>query len=329
MKLSPGLSLGLFLGGTAALAADYEPPRTPDGVPDLQGTWTSATLTNLERPEEVDGLVLTPEQATALEERNYRQFDAATNPDAGPPEVGGNVGAYNAFWIDPGNRLAVINGEIRSSHIVDPADGRVPYTAAGRQRLGELVALSRGRDGPEQRQLGDRCIVGYGSSGGPPMLPVLYNNNYQIVQSPGYVMILVEMNHDARIVRIGGEHLPDHVTPWLGDSIGWWEDDTLVVETTNVNPDQAYRPAIRHVLHLPGSATVTERFTRVAEDQILYEFTVDDAEAYTQAWRGEIPLRATEASIYEYACHEGNYALPGILGGARAEERAAAEGGAQ
>jgi hypothetical protein len=137
-------------------------------------------------------------------------------------------------------------------------------------------------------------------------------------------MILVEMNHDARIVRLGHEHLPAHVRPWLGDSIGWWEADTLVVETTNLRPDQEYRPEIRHSLYVPSSATVTERFTRVANDEILYEFTVEDREAYTQAWRAEIPLRATPSLIYEYACHEGNYALPGILGGARAAERSVA-----
>jgi len=161
------------------------------------------------------------------------------------------------------------------------------------------------------------------------MLPVLYNNNYQIVQSPGHVLILVEMNHDARIVRIDGEHLPDHVRPWLGDSIGWWEGDTLVVETTNFHPDQEFRPAILHTLYLPFDAKVTERFTRVADDVILYEFEVEHPTHYTQSWRAQIPLNAAAGPIFEYACHEGNYALPSILAGARAEERAALEGEAQ
>ncbi|HEY5624685.1 MAG TPA: hypothetical protein VIV14_13065 [Gammaproteobacteria bacterium] len=325
MRMEAGLLIAAIAGVNTGFAQDYEVPRTRSGVPDLQGIWTSETLTNLERPDGVEDLVVAPEQAAAVERANAAQFEAVSDPEGtGAFEAGSNVGAYNEFWIDPGNRLAVINGEIRSSHIVDPPDGRVPYTAAGRQRLRELAALAQGRDGPEQRHLGDRCIVGYGSSGGPPMLPVLYNNNYQIVQSPGYVMILVEMNHDARIVRMGGEHLPVQVTPWLGDSIGWWEGDTLVVETTNVHPGQAYRPAIRHVLYVPGTATVTERFTRIADDEMLYEFSVSDPEAYTRTWRGEILFRASNEAIYEYACHEGNYALPGILGGARTEERAAA-----
>jgi hypothetical protein len=142
-------------------------------------------------------------------------------------------------------------------------------------------------------------------------------------------MILVEMNHDARIVRIGGEHLPEHVRRWLGDSIGWWEGDTLVVETTNFHPDEEYRPAIQHTVYVPADATVTERFTRVADDRILYEFEIKHEEAFTQSWRGQIPMVATDGPIYEYACHEGNYALQSILAGARAEERAALEGGAE
>jgi hypothetical protein len=182
------------------------------------------------------------------------------------------------------------------------------------------TAQSRNFDGPEVRSLGERCIVGYGSSGGPPMLNVLYNNNYQIVQSPGYVVIVVEMNHDARIIRLGGEHLPQSVRPWMGDSVGRWEGDTLVVETTNLNPHQGFTADIRHRLYVPPDAKVTERFTRVASDEILYEFKVEDAKAYTQAWRGEIPMRATKGPMYEYACHEGNYSLRNILSGARARE---------
>jgi len=153
------------------------------------------------------------------------------------------------------------------------------------------------------------------------MLNVLYNNHYQIVQSPGHVVIVVEMNHDARIVRIGGKHPPEHVKLWLGDSIGRWEGDTLVVETTNIHPDQAFNADVRHYLYLTHTAKVTERFTRVAADQILYQFTVEDSTAYTQAWRGEMPLRTAPGPMYEYACHEGNHSLPGILRGARYEEK--------
>ena len=306
-------------------AAQYEVPRMPDGAPDLQGIWTNATLTRLERPAGFDRLALTEQEAASWEARNSATVNAGnapTDPDAGAPRAGGNVGGYNRAWLDPGSRLAVVDGEIRSSLIVIPEDGRIPYSVAGRARLAELALRSQNADGPEPRQLGERCIVGYGSTGGPPMLPVLYNNNYQIVQSPGHVMILVEMNHDARIVRIGAGHPPAHVRTWLGDSVGRWEGDTLVVETTNFHPDQEYRPAIQHTVYVPADATVTERFTRVADDRILYEFAVEHAGAYTRTWHGQIPLMAAEGPIYEYACHEGNYALASILAGARAAERA-------
>ena len=156
------------------------------------------------------------------------------------------------------------------------------------------------------------------------MLPVLYNNHYQLVQTPTHVMILVEMNHDVRIVRLNDEHRPDNIKPWLGDSIGHWDGDTLVVETTNFNPGQNFRAAIRHQLYMREDTLVTEHFTRIADDQLRYDFTVDDAEVFTQPWRGEMTLQEASGQIYEYACHEGNYSLPGILAGARADERSAA-----
>jgi hypothetical protein len=172
----------------------------------------------------------------------------------------------------------------------------------------------RPSDGPESRSLSERCLLSFGSSSGPPMLPILYNNYYQIVQSPGYVMILVEMVHDARIIRIDDEPLPAALQPWLGDSIGRWENETLVVETHNFHPLQTYR----------GSADqfrTTERFTRVGPDTINYSFTVNDPDTFTSAWTAEIPMNRTDKKMYEFACHEGNYALPGILAGARVEER--------
>jgi hypothetical protein len=183
--------------------------------------------------------------------------------------------------------------------------------------------------GPEVRSLGERCIVGYGSTGGPPMLNVLYNNNYQIVQSPGYVVIVVEMNHDARIIRLGGTHPPADIRPWMGDSVGHWEGDTLVVETTNLNPGQAFTADVRHRIYLAPESKVTERFTRVSDHDILYEFEVEEPHAYTQTWRGEIPMHATKGPMYEYACHEGNYALADILAGARQQEKEAATAAAK
>jgi hypothetical protein len=314
--------LALLCGGLAlpiaAVADEWVAPRLSWGAPDLQGTWTSATITGLERPDEIEKLVLTPEEARAIETGNADFF--ASVDEVGELEAGEDVGGYNTFWMDPGKRLAVVDGEIRSSLIVEPEDGQLPYSWRAWIQLGRRFLQLRRADDPETRLLGERCIVGFGSTGGPPMLPVLYNNHYQIVQSPGHVVILVEMNHNARIVRVGGEHLPTEIRPWLGDSVGRWDGDTLVVETTHFNPGQSFRGSLRHVVYMTPEARVEERFTRVGPKQILYEFSVDDPGAYTQVWRGELPLLAADGQIYEYACHEGNYSLTGILAGARQED---------
>ncbi|MAE96846.1 MAG: hypothetical protein CL910_19530 [Deltaproteobacteria bacterium] len=295
-------------------------PRMAWGDPDLQGTWTSATITGLERMDGVDELVLTPEEARRIEEQFAGFFEAVDAVPEGELPAGEDVGGYNTFWMDPGKRMAIVRGEIRSSLLVEPADGKLPYSWRGRAQMFKRFYQFMKADDPEARLLGERCIVGFGSTGGPPMLPVLYNNHYRIVQSPGFLTILVEMNHDARIVRIGGEHLPAQIRPWLGDSVGHWEGDTLVVETTNFHPGQSFRGSLRHQIFMTKEARVEEKFTRVGEKEILYEFSVDDPGAYKQVWRGEVPLLAAEGRIYEYACHEGNYSLPGILAGARAED---------
>jgi hypothetical protein len=314
------------LGGPVAAAAEWQTPRTHYGAPDLQGLWTSATITALERPRQFDTLVLSEEQATAWERQNSEFFASIDELPEEGLQAGGDVGGYNSFWMDPGTRALRVDGEIRSSILTQPADGRLPFRLGARAKLGEfLLRIQGGFDGPEQRPLGERCIVGFGSTGGPPMLPVLYNNNYQIVQSPGHVMILVEMNHDARIIRMDTEHLPPDVRPWLGDSVGRWEGDTLVVETTNFHPGQSFRAAIKHQFYVTRDAVVTERFTRVSDGEIVYAFEVDDPGAYTETWAGEMALRHTEGPIYEYACHEGNYALRGILAGARLQENPPAE----
>ncbi|MDT8428061.1 MAG: hypothetical protein RQ757_04760 [Pseudomonadales bacterium] len=316
------LTITLSALAVAQDSATYKPPRTEHDHPDLQGVWTIATLTNLERGQQFGGLIVPPEQ-TALFEQTVAaanaEADQAIDPDRPAPEAGAGVGGYNRFWMDPGSQLARIDGQARSSIIVMPENGRLPWSEDGLQALrwwGERPAL----DGPEMRTLGERCMVGFGSSGGPPMLPVLYNNHSQIVQTADYVMILAEMNHDARIIRLRDTHLPDTFQPWMGDSIGWYEGDTLVVETTNFHPQQSYRFSLRHRLYLSPDTTVTERFTRVAEDQILYSFAVDDPKTYTQVWQGELPMRRVEDRMYEYACHEGNYSLPGILAAARLED---------
>jgi hypothetical protein len=310
----------LCVCGTAQ-AATPALKRAVDGHPDLQGVWTSATLTRLERPEEFgDRLVLTDAEVRKIEgtEADYVANAAKpsdlnkANPDCTRFQFGCG---YNNFWIDRGSKVVTINGEKRSSLIVDPANGKVPPLTDARRK--ELASARRGRgdyDGPEARPLSDRCLLAFGSSSGPPMLPVLYNNHYQIVQTADTVVILVEMVHDARVVRIGGKHLPATMRKWMGDSIGHWEGDTLVVETTNFTPREGFRGSTEN-------AKIIERFTRTAGDTILYKFSVEDPAAFTHSFSGEIPFYATDEKIYEYACHEGNYALPGILAGAREAEK--------
>ncbi|MFT5211921.1 MAG: hypothetical protein ACI9CE_003662 [Flavobacterium sp.] len=319
MKSTMILGLSFLVLLTAkSTAADWKLPRTTQGDPDLQGIWTSATVTGLERPDQFEDLVITKEQARKWEREMAGMYESIDElPDGA--QAGEDVGGYNTFWMDPGTRVMRVKGESRSSILTSPQDGKLPFRIGARVKLFQF--FTAGADGPEQRPLGERCIVGFGSTGGPPMLPVLYNNNYQIVQSPGHVMILVEMNHDARIIRMDTEHLPENIRPWLGDSIGHWEGDTLVVETTNFHPGQSFRAAIRHQFYLTADAVVTERFTRAGPDELNYQFSVDDPGAYTQSWHGEIALISSEGPIYEYACHEGNYSLPNILRGARLQEK--------
>jgi hypothetical protein len=328
-------------------------PRTPDGKPDLQGNWSNETQTPLERPAK-QGATLTTVEAEAIEERArfVEEFrDKASDPNRPTPAkgggerslaapgqtsfieqiseaAGGRVGGYNGFWLDPGNNVVRIDGVARSSIIVDPPDGRVPsLTAAGKQRLTERAALAKrfGEfDHPEVRPLADRCLLSFGSNAGPPMLPnYFYNNNYTIVQTKDHVMILSEMVHDTRIIRLGtAERLPSHVRPWMGDSIGRWEGDTLVVETTNIHPLQlaqsgllwAYRGASENL-------KVTERFTRSGPDTLLYRFTMEDPTTFTAPFSGELPFNRIDEMIFEYGCHEGNYALSNILSGERAKEK--------
>ena len=318
-RLAAALAL-LMAPALVTKAQEWSPPRMSWGVPDLQGTWTNATITGLERFDGVNDLVLTKAQARRIENGTAAFMASIDRLPDGELEAGKDVGGYNTFWMEPGKRLARIDGEIRSSLIVDPRDGKLPYSLRGRAQLVKRYWGLRRVDDPENRLLGERCIVGFGSTGGPPMLPVLYNNHYQIVQSPGFVMILVEMNHDVRMIRIGAEPLPKAIRPWLGDSIGHWEGNTLIVETTQFNPGQSFRASLRHQVYLSPDAKVVERFTRVGPKEIRYAFSVDDPDVYKQVWRGEVPLLAAEGRIYEYACHEGNYSLPGILAGQRAED---------
>ena len=316
--------LALSLVTVAQTQGVFSVPRTEWGTPDLQGTWSVATQTVLERPDRYNGrLVISSEEAMQFEamvDARNEASNAASDPDREAPRPGVNVGGYNNFWMDPGNRLAVINGEIRSSLVVDPADGKLPWSEAGRANLIADMAMRETYDGPEVRPPGERCVLGFGSTAGPPKLPVAYNNNTQIVQNEDYVMLLAEMNHDARIIRLNKELQNPAYNQWMGDSIGHYEGDTLVVETTNFHPQEGLRSSLTLRFFGSPGMHVTERFTRVSDEVILYQFTVTDPENFSQAWSGELPMTSTADKIYEYACHEGNYAMPGILAGARRAE---------
>ena len=328
MAILHRLIAALALAGFAAPALAQQPaktsawvtPRTSDGHPDLQGDWTNSSITVLERANAKLPLVLSPEQVKQLERQRAAQgaADAApTAPTDGAPAAGGGVGGYNQFWLDRGAHVGVVKGEARSSWITDPPTGQIPFSADGKKRIAAILA-KRSENGPEGMNPADRCLIGSRGSGGPPMLNNMYNNTYQIVQAPGVVMIDVEMMHDARIIRMSETApRPDAVKQWLGDSVGHWEDDTLVVVTRGWMRLQGdYEP-----IYLSETATVTERFTRTAKDEILYQFAVDDPAFYSQIWKGEMTFSPSSGPVYEYACHEGNYALPHILAGARVNER--------
>jgi hypothetical protein len=344
-----------------AAAKPWTPPRTPDGHPDLQGTYDVATMTPVERPAGLgDRLVLTAEEAAAMEQyEQQRQVknDAPLRGDRDAPPVGGDtttpksylevleragggvVGGYNNFWLSGGTKVIAVDGQKRSSLIIDPPDGHVPpMKPEARRRNAAFLAgavspdasesASSGPpgafDAPELRPLAERCLLGFGSTSGPPTLPnYFYNNLKQIVQTPTTILILNEMVHDARVIRMGSEHLPPTIRKWMGDSVGHWEGDTLVVDTTNFTSKTQFRGSSDQ-LH------VVERFKRTDANTLLYRFTVEDPQTWDRAWAGEYPWPATPEHLYEYACHEGNYSLGGMLRGARqkeAEEDAAKKGG--
>ncbi|HEV2530147.1 hypothetical protein [Phenylobacterium sp.] len=317
----------------APLLIAAAPPRSPDGHPDLTGVWTNASVTHLTRPAGMDRLVVSPAEAAVIAKGNplVRRIAADAKPSKLDENVldDGDTGAgYNLFWIEPGQTLGRVNGQYRTSWIVDPADGQLPLSAEGRKRIAASAAAHRTAlaEGPEALMPWDRCLISSRGSGGPGMLNNIYNSNYQIVQTPGAVAIVVEMIHDVRNIPVFptkaaalAGHGPAVLHPWLGDSVGWWEGPTLVVETRNVNPEQGRTGP----LYLSPDAKVIERFTRVSAEQITYAFAVDDPAYYSRPWRAEMSLNARKDMIYEYACHEGNYGLAGVLAGARKEQTAA------
>ena len=327
----------------------YTAPRLKIGQPDLQGVWSNASLTTQSRPAALkDKKAYTEEEVAKLETQVQVEIDEGnqrTDPNAPAdfvakstvtrPEfqaAGGAVGGYNRGWLDPGNHVMRVNGEARTSIYTTPngqaparktgaTTAAAPAPAASVALLGASpVARGGAFDNMESRGAGERCIVSFGRNGGPPMFANgFYNNNYQIVQSPNSVAIIVEMNHDARIIRLNSKHRNDDVRPYFGDSIGRWEGDTLVVETTHIPQSQQFMGSWKDL-------KVTETFKRVAEDRLYYSFTVEDPTLWDAPWGGEYEFHPLEPSrLYEYACHEGNYALHGILAGARVQEARAAE----
>ncbi len=353
-------ALVVVLAGTPAVAAEAAGiPRTPDGRPDFTGTYNAATLTPLERPPALGTRAyLTPEEAEALAQEEHELVSGAleqSDADRDAPAEGGsavvglehtatggndfgagNVGGYNFFWIDRGSETFMVDGKIPTSIIIDPPNGRMPpmKPAAMQAMMKRFSAFLRPNDGtawwveengpgpydgPESLAISERCILGF--TGAAPTLPSLYNNFKTIVQSEDYVVIHLEMVHDARIVRMKTdgrtvEHPPADVTPWMGDSIGWWEGDTLVVETTNFHPESAMRGG-------SPNTRVTERFSMQDNGSVVYRFTVEDDTVWTAPWTGEYLWQASDDQIYEYACHEGNYAMGNVLRGARLLEEEA------
>ena len=345
-RLLAVLAAASLLLPAALLAAD-DIPRLPNGKPDMSGTYDVATLTPLMRSGRFgDKAELTEKEAKEYAEywaNNLAKDAEKSDPNREAPEVGGTdiyvpefagaaggVGGYNAFYVDIGDNMYKIDGKYRTSIIVDPPNGRFPKTVPAAMERAKANAVYRHKntgtawwreknldvgpyDDPELRDDAERCLMGFGSTAGPPALPVMYNNMKRIVQTEDKVVIVNEMNHDARVVRMNSEHVDPEIRSWLGDSIGWWDGDVLVVETTNFNDSPALFSATRDL-------KVTERFRRDSKDRLIYSFTVEDPGTWSAPWSGEYPWPVADGKMYEYACHEGNYALGGILRGARVLE---------
>lgn len=294
----------------------YVVPRLAIGQPDLQGVWSNASNTSMRRPPTMKNLVMSDAENDHARENNPQNIRQRT--DDNQKQADGLLDGkdlqsgrgYNAFWIDPGSSYANVKGTWRTSWIVDPPNGQVPVKA-GVAFNPYGPRLGTGYDHPEERNLNERCII-LGTSG-PPIGNYLYNNNLRIIQSPDHVVIESEMIHDARIIPLNAKHKPKELAPWMGDSVGWWEGDTLVIETINMTRGGSQ-------VQVSPAGKITERFTRYNDKQVFYEFEVDDPSIYSQVWKGQMALNAAEG-MYEYACHEGNHGLLGILEGGRVADR--------
>ena len=303
---------------TAATAAEnlhtYHPPRLTDGRVDMQGMWKNSNLTPLERPPEFTQLAITPAEAKRLKEQ-YLNPPGSQNQADDPDKV-----------LED-RSIELIRGEMRSSQIIEPEDGKLPWNEAYRDKPEAMLrAIFDAFDNPEQRPGPERCLS---STGAPPMQPTIDGNMYQFVQTPATTVIVSEMIHDARMIRMNGTHSPATLTSWLGDSIGWWEKDTLVVETKYFSPSSAVRLRGRNNVFLVSPQTIViERFTRVSDRELNYVFTVSDPTYYTRPWTGETHLLRSTKRMFEFGCHEGNYSMRGMLETARSHDAEEASSGA-
>ncbi len=341
MAIASNLTRTALTAAFALLASSLVTAQ--ESRPNLSGIYTNMSLTNLSRPEGVEPLVVDENLAqqianstpiAGLDPGELDESDAES-PNGAPPAGGQDFGlrGYNSFWVDPGSQLAHVKGEFRTSYIIDPPNGQIPRLAEplydlDRKNFGYRYLTGIGdSSGPEALPLAERCLIGFGNTAGPGMMGTLYNSTYQFVQTDDYVTIVVEMAHDARIIptfssaeEARENRRPDVFEQWFGDSVGWYEGDTLVVETVNIRPLQMQQSSVP----ISPTGTITERFTKFSPTEIVYQFIVDDSNLYSQPWTAELSFHATEDKMYEYACHEGNYAMPGILAGARRAEMEAA-----
>ena len=316
-NLPPSIILALLAIAPLAYsqAPGYTPPRTEFGMPDMQGIWSNRAITHMERRPGVDKLVLTEEEAYEMAQSSFwlsldreQQNNPITEAEAGAAAFGAR--GHNAFWVDDGSSMGLVKGEYRTSWVTEPANGRIPYQEGGaRLRRASHLPKLGGFDGPETRPITERCIT-FGIIG-PVMQNAIYNNNFQFVQTKDHVLIMAELGHEVRIIPFADEHSNEDLMPWFGDSIARYEGDTLVIETI--------KPYSLQGSYISPTGKVTERLTRWSDDEIFYEFTVEDPALYTQPWGGELSFYK-ETALFEYACHEGNYSLPGILAGARRAE---------
>ena len=340
MALTKLLQTTAILAGLSLLILPPASLAQTSARPELSGIWSNASRTSLTRPRGTD-LVVSPERAQEIVSslsiagisRENIENGPAIDPETGAPPAGAQdfgLRGYNLFWTDPGSTLARVRGEYRTSFIIDPPTGAIPFLEQPTYDLNRPQFGARyltgvaDASGPEAIPIAERCLIGFGNTAGPGMMGTLYNSSYQFVQTDDYVMIMVEMVHDARIIPLFDSaeiarknHRPSQLDQWLGDSVGWYEDDTLVIETINISPLQMSQSSVP----ISPEGRIIERMRRHADNEINYRFIVEDSNLYSQAWTAELSFYPLEGRIYEYACHEGNYSMPGILAGARRLER--------